>query len=139
MAKKGNGISIDFVGASELLKKIETAGGNVEQAVARAAVKSLKPAGLEMQTYMRTNHTKYSRGDTWKSVGQTNENKEFKNGYALFEVGFLRPMGEAAIFIEYGTPTMKPEFFIHNIYMRNADEIARIQQETLKEIFKELI
>lgn len=139
MAKKGNGVSIDFVGASELLKKIEKAGGDVEKALARAAVKSLKPAGLQMQNYMRSKHTKYSTGDTWKSVGQTTENKEFKNGFALFEVGFLRPLGEAAIFIEYGTPTMSPEFFIWDIYNRNSDEISRIQQETLMQIFKELI
>lgn len=136
MAKKGNGISIDFVGASELLKKIEKAGGNVEQAVARAAVKSLKPAGLEMMQFAKAREVS---GDTWKSAGQTNENKEFKNGYALFEVGFLRPLGEAAIFLEYGTPTQTPHFFIHNIYMKNADDIERIQREALTEIFKELL
>lgn len=136
MAKKGSGVSIDFVGASELLRKIEAAGGDVEKALARAAVKSLKPAGLDMMRFAQSHKVS---GDTWKSAGQTNENKDFKNGYALFEVGFLRPLGEAAIFLEYGTPTQTPHFFIHNIYMQNADDIQRIQREALTEIFKELL
>ena len=123
---------IDFYGSSELLKKLEKAGANVEKVVVDALKKSVEKPKAEMLDYMSQHHY----------TGQTEESftEEIKQeGDKVFlRLGFdIKKGGIAAVFLNYGTPTMAPSFFVDNAIENNIDEIKRVQLEALNEAFKE--
>ena len=125
---------IEFFGTSELLKKIEKAGGNVEKACADALKRSLEKPKQEMLQVIKEHHL---TGDTEKSFV---EEIKTENGKIYCEVGFsIRKGGIAALFLNLGKPKkIKPEFFIDNAVENNIDEIKRAQLEALNEAFREL-
>lgn len=129
----GSKSRIEFFGTSELLKKIERAGGNVEQACMDALKVSVQKPKEEMLQYIRQHHLS----------GQTEESfvEEIKteNGKIYCEVGFsIREGGLAALFLNLGTPRIKPSFFIDNAVDHNIDEIKKAQLEALNKAFREL-
>lgn len=129
----GSKSRIEFFGTSELLKKIERAGGNVEQACMDALKASVQKPKEEMLQYIRQHHLS----------GQTEESfvEEIKteNGKIYCEVGFsIREGGLAALFLNLGTPRIKPSFFIDNAVDHNIDEIKKAQLEALNKAFREL-
>lgn len=129
----GSKSRIEFFGTSELLKKIEAAGGNVEKACMDALKASVQKPKEEMLQYIRQHHLS----------GQTEESfvEEIKqeNGKIYCEVGFsIREGGLAALFLNLGTPKIKPSFFIDNAVDHNIDEIKKAQIEALNKAFREL-
>ncbi len=124
---------IDFYESSELLKKLEKAGANVEKVVADALQKSVEKPKAEMLEYIRQHH--YT-GQTEESF--TTEIKQ-EGDKVFLRLGFdIKKGGLAAVFLNYGTPKMAPSFFVDNAIDNNIDEIKRAQLAALNEAFKEL-
>ena len=129
----GGKSKIEFFGTSELLKKIEKAGGNVEKACADALRASVQTPKQEMLEYIRQHHV---TGQTENSFVEEIKNE---NGKIYCEVGFsIRKGGIAALFLNMGTPKIKPSFFIENAVDHNIDKIKADQLKALNDAFREL-
>ena len=126
---------IEFFGSTELLKKLEEAGGNVEEAIITAIRKSAVKPSNEMLGFIRQH--KHS-GRTEDSF--TEEIKS-KDGVITAEFGFsVRKGGLPALFHNLGTPRKAPpaSWFIDNAVESNIDEIIAEQNKALLESFREL-
>ena len=129
----GGKSKIEFFGTSELLKKIEKAGGNVEKACTDALRASVQTPKQEMLEYIRQHHV---TGQTENSFVEEIKNE---NGKIYCEVGFsIRRGGIAALFLNLGTPKIKPSFFIENAVDHNIDKIKADQLKALNDAFREL-
>ena len=129
----GGKSKIEFFGTSELLKKIEKAGENVEKACADALRASVETPKQEMLQYIRQHHL---TGQTEDSFVEEIKNE---NGKIYCEVGFsIRKGGIAALFLNLGTPKIRPSFFIENAIDHNIDKIKADQLKALNEAFREL-
>lgn len=125
---------VEFFGTSEILKKIEQAGGNVEQACLNALQKSIEKPKQEMLDFIRAH----------KLTGVTEESfvEEIKQeGNKIYcELGFsIRRGGIAALFLNLGTPKIAPTWFIDNAVDKNIDEIKKAQLDALQECFRGLM
>lgn len=140
MAKKYRGSSIkrgnivEMYGVSELLKKIESAGGNVDEAVKKAVDKSLEIVGKDMQGFMEKHKL---TGETYASYEQIAAS--IKDNKVEAMVGFNKKSGGLpAIFLDVGTPSQKPYFFRYYAVENNRQQIEEIQRETLNDILEGL-
>lgn len=133
---------IEFFGTSEILKKIEAAGGNVEWACAEALKKSVEAPKAEMLDFIRT--LPFSTKHGHHPTGQTEDSfveEITQDGNKIYlELGFsIRKGGIAALFLNLGTPKIKPTFFIENAIDNNIDAIKKAQLDALKETFRGLM
>ena len=140
MARKFRGSSIkrgnlvEITGVSELLQKIEKAGGNVNQACAKAVDNCLELVGLHMQLFMMEHKM---TGETYDSYEQVMAS--IKDNKVEAMVGYnVKNGGLPAIFLDVGTPKQKAYFFRYYAVENNYKEIHRIQRDTLNEILKGL-
>ena len=121
-------------GVSELLKKIESAGGKVDVAVQNAVDRSLEIVGADMQTFMSKHK---DTGETMASFEQIKAS--IKNNKVEAMVGYdAKNGGLPAIFLDVGTPKQKAYFFRYYAVENNSKQISQIQQETLNEILEGL-
>lgn len=133
--KRRNSLSIDFYGTSELLNKIEDAGGNLEDIIGGAVHESVQPAKNDMVSFMSKHRF---TGLTESSIDETPLN--WKNGQLKYRVGYnMKKGGIAALFLDVGTPKQKPYFFVHHAVETNIDRIKKAQEDALKEAFRELL
>ena len=152
MAKKYRGSSvkrgnyIDMYGTQDLLKKIEQAGGNVNEAIKKCVDNSLAQVGLKMQLFMMEHR---ETGATYESYKQLEAKEEAvkigKETYSVKDgvvamVGYnAKKGGLPAIFLDVGTPKQKPYFFRYYAIENSRTQIEQIQRETLNEILKGLM
>lgn len=131
--KRGN--YIDMYGVSELLQKIEKAGGRVDEAVKKAADASLEQVGLKLKLFMMEHRDTGSTESSYQQIAA-----EIKSNVVTGGAGFaIKEGGLPAIFLDVGTPKQKPYFFRYYAVENSRPQIERIQRETLEEIFKGLI
>lgn len=130
--KRGN--YVDFVGGAELLKKIEAAGGKVDEAVKKCVDNSLEQVAMKMQLFMAEHkHT----GDTYKSLEQ--EAATANGNVVTGSVGYnAKNGGLPAIFLDVGTPKQKPYFFRYYAVENSSRQIEQIQKASLNEILEGL-
>lgn len=129
----GSKSRIEFFGTSELLQKIEKAGGNVEKLCAEALKSSVQKPKEEMLQFIREHHL------TGQTENSFVEEIKTENGKIFCEVGFsIKGGGLAALFLNLGTPKIKPSFFIDYAVENNIDEIKKAQLEALNKAFREL-
>ena len=140
MAKKYKGSSIkrgniiEMYGVSELLQKIEAAGGRVDDAIKKAADESLELVGMKMQLFMMDHK---QTGETYASYEQIKAS--IKNNSVEAMVGYnAKNGGLPAIFLDVGTPKQKPYFFRYYAVENSRSELKKIQTETLDEILRGL-
>ena len=130
--KRGN--IVEMYGVSDLLKKIEAAGGNVDSAVQQAVDNSLEQVGMKMQLFMMGHK---QSGDTYASYEQIKSIMKGNSVEAM--VGYnTKNGGLPAIFLDVGTPKQKPYFFRYYAVENSRKQIEQIQQETLNEILRGL-
>lgn len=131
-----NKAKIEFFGTTELLKKLEKAGANLEKEIANALSRSIQKPKDDMINFMQTT-PEHKTGGTVNSWTETIEEKD---GVIYMEAGFsTRKGGIASIFWNLGTPYRTPTFFVDKAVEENVDEIKRIQEEALRAAFKELL
>lgn len=130
--KQGN--MIDMFGVDELLNKIESANGKVDEAVKKAVKKSLEIVGEDTLQFMQKHKLTGDTIASYKVVEPTT-----KNNVVSGVVGYdAKNGGLPAIFLDVGTPTQKGYFWKYYAVNNNIDKIHNIQVETLNEILKEL-
>lgn len=142
MAKKYRGSSVkrgnlvEMYGVSELLKKIEAAGGKVDEAVKKAVDNSLEQVGMEMQLFMLGHRLTGETKDSYeqkKAVSEDNGNKVTASvGYNVKEGGL------PAIFLDVGTPKQKPHFFRYYAVENSRKHIEEAQRHALEEVLEDL-
>lgn len=131
-----NKARVEFYGSSELIKKLEKAGANIEKEIINALHKSIQKPKDEMISFMQSK----PKNKTGKTVSSWVEEIKSENGQIIMEAGFsTRKGGIASIFWNLGTPYRSPTFFVDKAVENNVDEIKRIQEEALKNAFKELL
>lgn len=130
----GGKSKIEFFGTSEILKKIEAAGGNVEQACMDALKKSTEIPKKEMLDFIRAHKLTGVTENSFVEEIRQDGNKIY------LELGFsIRKGGIAALFLNLGTPKIKPTWFIDNAVDHNIDAIKKAQIDALKEAFRGLM
>lgn len=145
--KKGNNAGrIDYYGTDEIIQKLDRLGVDVSQALKTALLKSAEKPAREMHDFIAEDHHK--SGDTEDSIITSVEEDE-DNGKIFVKVGFNlnkedgKP-GLPALFLNYGTyldlgtPRQEPTNFVSKIIDNNIDEIARVQQQTLEKVAREV-
>lgn len=154
MAKKGRGSSVknglEMIGVSDLLKKIEAAGGNINQAVQKAVDRSLEQVGMKMQLFMQEHRL---TGETYRSFEQrpAKESKTVKVGKEKYNVkdgvtgivGYsVKEGGLPAVFLDVGAPNRAPNYtayyFRYYAIENSRKQIEEIQRATLNEILEGL-
>lgn len=131
-----NKAKIEFFGTTELLKKLEKAGANLEKEIANALSRSIQKPKDDMINFMQTK----PEHKTGRTVNSWTETIEEKDGVIYMEAGFsVRKGGIASIFWNLGTPYRTPTFFVDKAVEENIDEIKKIQLETLNKAFRELM
>lgn len=140
MAKKYRGSSIkrknivEMYGVSDLLNKIEAAGGKVDEAVKKAVDNSLAQVGMKMQLFMLGHK---ESGETYQSYEQIMAS--IKDNKVEAMVGYnIKNGGLPAIFLDVGTPKQKPYFFRYYAVENSRKQIEEIQRATLNEILEGL-
>lgn len=151
--------------AKDLINKIESVGGNVKPALEKAAKQGMFLCHKDMLAFIKEHHVSGETEDSlldpnamemyWgkaakkKWVGSTTKGiKGFTGGGVqvvgeedvLFcELGFdVRKGGLPALFLDIGTPTQKPFFFIYYAVENNLTKVHAIQKEELMKILKGL-
>ena len=139
--KKGNNTGrIDYYGTDEIVQKLDRLGVDVSQALKTALLKSAEKPAQEMRDFIATNHRRTKTTEN-SLIVKTEEDED--NGKLFVRVGFNlnkedgKP-GLPALFLNYGTPTQEPTFFIDKIIENDIDEIKRIQQETLEKVARDV-
>ena len=130
---KGKNI-VEMYGVSDLLKKIEAAGGRVDEAVKKAVDNSLEQVGMKMQLFMLGHK---ESGETYSSYEQIMAG--IKDNKVEAMVGYnVKNGGLPAIFLDVGTPKQKPYFFRYYAVENSRKQIEEIQRATLNEILEGL-
>lgn len=125
---------VDFYGGSDLLQKIEKAGGNVEEALIKALKKSLDKPKQEMLDFIKQHHLTGVTEDSFV------EEIEIDKGVITARIGFsVKKGGLPAIFLNVGTPKMPPTWFIDNAVEQNIDYIYSEQKKALQDALRELL
>lgn len=124
-------VGIQFAGDSALLKKLEAIGANVEEVCLEAIRVSAQKPKAEMLGYIRQH----------KLTGRTEDSfvEEYSaaNGIVTANIGFNASKGGLpAIFLNVGTPTIRPSFFIDRAVEDHLDEIRRTQLEYINRLFR---
>lgn len=128
-----NKAKVEFYGSTEIIKKLEKAGANVEKEIINALQKSIQKPKEEMINFMQTK----PEHKTGRTVSSWVEEIKEENGQIIMEAGFsTRKGGIASIFWNLGTPYRSPTFFVDEAVENNLDEIKRIQEEVLLKAFK---
>lgn len=140
MAKKYRGSSIkrgnivEMYGVSDLMKNIEKAGGKVDEAVKKAVDNSLEQVGMKMQLFMLEHKL---TGETYGSYEHIKASIKDNSVEAM--VGYnIKKGGLPAIFLDVGTPKIKPTFFRYYAVENSRQQIEEIQRATLNEILEGL-
>lgn len=138
---KGNfshhgGVSLDFYGFQELLEKITNAGGNLEDALSRSLQASAKPIENDLREFMSKHH---QTGETIGSF-QNIHSVDRVGGYVYYKLGFDKKKGGLpALYLDIGTPTIKPSFFVYYAFKNNVDRVKHEQEQALIELLEELM
>lgn len=140
MAKKKAGRSttsayLSVYGIPEMVERMERVLGDVQEPLARAYKAGMSFPESIMEDWMGAVHKRTGR--TIKSFHRGRLVWR-KDGTAVYEYGFKKDEGGlAALFLEYGTPRIKPEFVMYYAVNDHLDVIARGLEEELVLIMKE--
>jgi HK97 gp10 family phage protein len=122
-----------LTGLEEYAKKIQEAGGNIDEAVKEAIKKSAKPILDDMKKGAEPHSIKYT-GKVLESLEISDIHQDGNFIYA--EVGVNEEMAKdgawVAVFQEYGSPTFSKDPFIRPSFDNNKLKVKKIQRTVLK-------
>lgn len=145
MAKKNHGIDIDFSVFSDYAEEIENLGGNLKKIFGDA----MEDAGRKVQKdtidaladqYLPA-HGKYSTGRTKESVISPEQVRaDWQGTLATVHLGFDRTKPGAGNYLITGTPKMKPDYKLEDIYIKKSysRKIRKKIDDDLKNEIKKL-
>lgn len=152
---------IEMWGLDEIVQKLNRVEANLNSALTQALQKSSEPVTNYMLDFLKlhlkgmpipTFQGKQTQVTLPRGVGNTAKAMYTKTRWTgkgtvlRLEVGFDKDNGGLpALFLDlgtkkkvYGTPLIKPTYFVYYAINNNLNEIHRIQVETLNNIFREL-
>lgn len=130
-------LKIELTGFDDILKKIDEAGGSINGAVNTCAQESAKTLQNELKTQQQKKKVSSSLVNRMPNYEiEWNGNRCFaKVGYKM---GKYDPKnlsdGFKAVFINYGTPRIKPRKFIKAAKSKARQQIKKQQQDTFEKI-----
>lgn len=129
-----NRMKLDLQGFSGLLERIQRAQGEIDQAATHALERGAEPFVADLKAGIAKHR------QTGLTESSLNEPKVVRDGHRLtLNAGFdLAHGGLPALFLEYGTPRMKPDPFIQKALKRNQKTARSIQESTLTKILEGL-
>lgn len=134
-------IQLNIEGFDELLKKIEDAGGSINGAVDTCMKKSAQVQQKELKTAMQRKKVSNALIDRmpqpeieWNGNACTARVGYHKGSYDPKDLSD----GYEAVFINYGTPRIKPRNFIKAAKNKARPQIKKLQEQTLNEILEDL-
>ena len=142
-----SGITLKLDGFEELIAKIKAANGDVSKAVDKAMKKSADVQQEELKSQM---HKAKFKTHTGVDSGLVNRmpppSVEWDGNRCVAKIGY--PKGEynkknpsdayEVIFLNYGTPRIKPTRFINKAKSKAKPQIKKAQEEAFNEIIQEL-
>jgi hypothetical protein len=126
-----NTLKLDTSGFEEMLKKLDSVGGNAQSAVNKMLTKAANT--IRQDTYAAIDAAnlprqgKYSKGDTEKSI-VTDTSVNWEGLTAWIPVGFDFSKAGAGGYLITGTPRMKPDAALNKMY-KQKKYMAQIQQD----------
>ena len=139
MAQRQAFITLD--GFDDLIRRIEKAGGTIDEAVGRCCEESAEAQQAELKSAMAR------KGVSSKLIGRMPTLEIERDGNRVtVRVGFKKGKydpknlsdGYKAVFINYGTPRIKPRGFVETAKKKARPKIKKKQEEALQAILKEL-
>lgn len=134
-------IKLNLEGFDELIKKIEEAGGTMKSAVDTCMRQSAQVQQKELKSAMQK---KKVASDLINRMPQPEI--EWNGNACTARVGYHKGAydpkdlsdGYEAVFINYGTPRIKPRNFIKAAKNKARPQIKKLQEQTLNEILEDL-
>ena len=138
MAK--NTLRLDADGFDALIRRLESLGGNVKKAVADALGQAAETIAEDTKEAIASSNLpaggKYSKGNTAKSI-ITDASVNWQGDVAWVPVGFDFNAQGAGGYLITGTPRMKPDAKLEQIYTRK--KYMRQLQEDMQEVISDYI
>ena len=142
MAARKSGLSIDFSAFSDLIGKLDELGADIEDIVADAMEQTAETVENDTIAALESSNLpaggKYSSGDTKASV--VRDAKAEKKGFEItIDLGFDKTKPGAGGWLITGTPKMKPDYALEDIYGKKKYEtqlkkdINQLLQDELEE------
>lgn len=141
MAKSKSAGILNLTGFDELLKKIEEAGGTIDGAVDSCMTQAAQILQKEQKAAMRK--TKVDDG----LINRMQMPETEKNGNTItvrvgYKKGTYDPKnlsdGYKAVFINYGTPRIKPRKFIETAKKKAKPQVNKEAEATFNKILEDL-
>ena len=128
-SKKATRTYLSVNGIPEMVDRIEKVFGDAKEPLARAYKKGMENPEMIIKEWFDVLHCRTGR--TFRSYYDGRLVWQ-KDGYAVYRYGFDRQKGGlTAVFFEYGTPRIKPEFVM---YYAVHDYIDVIESELMGEL-----
>lgn len=128
-------------GFDDLIKKIEKAGGSVDRAVKTCANKSAEIAEHEIKDQMSKKKVSKNLINSMPKY-EVSQDGNVTSARVGYKKGKYNPKdlsdGYKAVFINYGTPRIKPRNFIKSAKRKARKQIKDMQEKTLNQILEEL-
>lgn len=136
MANNRGNARIDYYGTDEVIQKLDRAGIDVVKVLADVLKQSAEKPKKEMLNFIRQHRQTGETEDSFIEQIKTDED----TGKIYYSIGFNldgKKPGLPALFLNYGTPTQEPYYFIDNAIDENIDGIKKTQEEALEKIMRD--
>ena len=142
-SNQGGGISL--WGVDELIAKLDALGGNIADAAEEALTRTAEIIESDMRHFMEP-HTRTGPGPhTIDALGtvikRTGTSISGATGFKMRNVpgsGDI-PVGLPALFLDIGTPHIKPTYFVYYAYKNNVDKIAQVQKDVFRRYISDIM
>lgn len=140
-SRSAMGAYLSIYGIPDKIEAMDRVLGDVQGPLSRAYKAGMKvPEGIMLDWFARTDKSLKPHRKTGRTAGSfySGELVWKKDGTAVYEYGFKKDEGGlAALFFEYGTPKIKPQFVMYYAVHGNLDVIARDLEAELVAVMRE--
>lgn len=137
---RGKMLDIDFYAFADLADKLDRMGADMPKAIADAMEHAAKTVAEDTRSAMASDNLpakgKHSQGDTEESI-ITDPKAEMHGTYITINLGFDKTKAGAGGFLITGTPKMKPDYKLEDIYGRRK-YISKIMKQIRTDLQKVL-
>lgn len=142
-SNQGGGISL--WGVDELIAKLDAMGGNIADAAEEALTRTAEIIEADMRHFMEAHTRKGPGPHTIDALGtvikKSGTSISGTTGFKMRNVpgsGDI-PVGLPALFLDIGTPHIKPTYFVYYAYKNNVDRIAQVQKDVFRRYISDIM